>query len=65
MRSDFPSLLRRLVGAGVDFIIVGGYAGVVYGCTLVTQDVDICCNFTPANLLALRKAIGDRTRSIA
>jgi predicted nucleotidyltransferase len=59
MRSDFPSLLRRLIGAGVDFVIVGGYAGVVHGCTLVTQDVDICCDFTPANLLALQKAVAD------
>jgi hypothetical protein len=59
MRSDFPSLLRRLVDAGVDFVIVGGYAGVVHGCTLVTQDVDICCSFSPGNLLALQKAIAD------
>jgi hypothetical protein len=59
MRSDFPSLLRRFVGADVDFVIVGGYAGVVHGCTLVTQDVDICCDFTPANLLALQKAVAD------
>ncbi len=59
MRSDVPSLLRRLVGAGVNFVIVGGYAGVVHGCTLVTQDVDICCNFTPGNLLALQKAVAD------
>jgi predicted nucleotidyltransferase len=59
MRSDFPSLLKRLVSASVDFIIVGGYAGVVHGCTLVTQDVDICCNFAPGNLLALQEAIAD------
>ena len=59
MRSDLPSLLKRLVGTGVDFVIVGGYAGVVHGCTLVTQDVDICCDFMPRNLLALQKAIGD------
>ncbi len=59
MKSDLPSLLKRLVGAGVDFVLVGGYAGVVHGCTLVTQDVDICCNFSPGNLLALQKAIAD------
>ena len=59
MRSDFPSLLRRLVGAGVDFILVGGYAGVVHGCTLVTQDIDICCDFSPANLPALQAALAD------
>jgi len=59
MKSDFPNLLRRLVGAGVDFVIVGGYAGVVHGCTLVTQDMDICCSFSPGNLLALQKAVAD------
>jgi hypothetical protein len=59
MSSDLPNLLRRLVGADVDFVIVGGYAGVVHGCTLVTQDVDICCDFTPRNLLVLQRAIAD------
>jgi predicted nucleotidyltransferase len=59
MRSDFPNLLRRLVKAGVNFVIVGGYAGVVHGCTFVTQDIDICCDFAPRNLLALQKAIAD------
>jgi hypothetical protein len=43
----------------VDFVIVGGYAGVVHGCTLVTQDVDICCDFSPTNLLALQAALAD------
>ena len=59
MSSDFPSLLMRLARGGVDFIIVGGYAGVVHGCTLVTQDVDICCGFSPTNLLALQAALAD------
>jgi hypothetical protein len=55
--SDFLNLLERLVKAGVDFVIVGGFAGVVHGCTYVTQDVDICCDFSAANLLALQKAM--------
>jgi hypothetical protein len=59
MRDDFIDLLGRLVREGVDFVIVGGFAGTVYGCTLVTQDVDICLDFSPANLLALQKAICD------
>ena len=59
MSSDFPSLLRRLARAGVNFVIVGGYAGVVHGCTLVTQDIDICCDFSPTNLLALQAALAD------
>lgn len=53
------NLLERLVSGGVDFAVVGGFAGVVYGCTYVTQDIDICCDFSPTNLLALQKAISD------
>ena len=57
--SDLRNLLQRLAGAGVQFAIVGGYAGVVHGCTYVTQDVDICCDFSRANLLALQRALCD------
>jgi hypothetical protein len=57
--SDFVNLLERLANNGVDFVVVGGFAGVVHGCTYVTQDVDICCDFSPANLLVLQKAISD------
>ena len=42
---------------GVKFVLVGGFAGVVHGCTYVTQDIDICCNFSADNLLALQKAL--------
>jgi hypothetical protein len=57
MTGDFIDLLERLVGAGVDFVVVGGFAGIVHGCTYVTQDIDICCDFSPANLLSLQKAV--------
>jgi hypothetical protein len=56
---DFISLLERLVTNEVDFVIVGDYAGVVYGCTYVNQGIDICCDFSPANLLALQRAVSD------
>lgn len=59
MSNDFVNLLERLVNNGVEFVIVGGFAGVVHGCTYVTQDIDICCDFSPANLLALQNAISD------
>ena len=59
MSGNLFNLLERLVNAGVDFIIIGGFAGVVHGCTYVTQDIDICCDFKPATLLALQKAISD------
>jgi hypothetical protein len=57
MTDDFINLLERLVRTDVDFVVVGGFAGIIHGCTYVTQDIDICCDFSPANLLALQNAI--------
>ena len=57
--SDLLGLLRRVSEAGIEFVVVGGYAGVVHGCSYVTQDVDICCVLTPDSLLALQKALAD------
>ncbi len=57
--SDLLSLLRRLSQAGIEFVIVGGFAGIVHGCTYVTQDIDICCAFAPDRLLALQKALAE------
>ena len=59
MTGDFFDLLKRLVRADVDFVIIGGFAGVIHGCTYLTQDIDICCDFSPANLLALQKAVSN------
>jgi predicted nucleotidyltransferase len=59
MNQAFLNLLNRLSDAGVEFVLVGGFAGVVHGCSLVTQDIDICCDFGPENLLRLQKAVGD------
>ncbi len=52
--SDPLNLLERLVRAGVQFTVVGDYAAVAHGCTYTTQDIDICCEFSVANLLALQ-----------
>lgn len=57
MSNPFFGLLRRLIQAEVEFVLVGGFAAAVYGCTLVTQDVDICCNFSSDNLLRLKLAL--------
>jgi len=53
------SLLTRLIDHEVEFVIVGGFAAVVHGASLVTQDIDICCRFTVENLLRLQDAIQD------
>ncbi len=59
MNGGFTDLLERLADVGVGFVVVGGYAGIVHGCTYMTQDVDICCDFSPANRLALQVALFD------
>jgi len=59
MKRDFLELIERLAKGGVRFVLVGGFAGVVHGCTYVTQDIDICCDFSADNLLALQEALKD------
>jgi len=59
MNDNFRDLLTRLVETKVDFVLVGGFAGVVHGCSCVTQDIDVCCDFSPENLLALQKAVSN------
>lgn len=56
---DLESLLERLVRNRVAFVVVGGFAAVAHGVSLLTEDVDVCCRFTPANLLKLQAALGD------
>jgi len=59
MKYDFLNLLFRLAQANVDFVVVGGFAAIVHGCTLVTQDIDVCCDFGAENLLRLQSAVAD------
>jgi hypothetical protein len=56
---DLESLLHRLIQGEVEFVVVGGFAAVAHGVSLPTQDVDVCCRFTPENLLRLQGAIAD------
>lgn len=39
---DLNQLLRFLLESRLDFVLVGGLAGVVHGSSQVTQDLDIC-----------------------
>jgi hypothetical protein len=59
MKDGFLKLIERLTKGSVKFVLIGGFAGVVHGCTYVTQDIDICCDFSADNLLALQKALKD------
>jgi hypothetical protein len=54
---ELDSLLERLIRYKVAFVIVGGYAAAAHGSTLVTMDVDVCCDFSVGNLLRLQAAL--------
>jgi hypothetical protein len=59
MTTEFLNLLDRLQQAEVDFVIIGGFATMMYGSTLMTQDIDVCSGFFPENLMRLQKALSD------
>ena len=56
---DFRSLLHRLADSGLEFVIVGGYAAVTYGSSLVTRDLDICAVLSDGNIERLRQVLAD------
>ena len=56
---NLSELTRRLVEAQVGFVLIGGFAAVAHGATLVTRDVDICCRFSDANLRRIQQALAD------
>lgn len=51
------ALLRRLVGHGVDFVVVGGMAMVFHGSVRNTRDLDICYSTDRPNLDVLGAAL--------
>ena len=57
--AELRLLIERLTRARVDFVLVGAYAAIVHGASVVTRDVDICAPFVPENLFRLRDAIAD------
>jgi hypothetical protein len=60
-------ILRRLVERGVDFVVIGGIAGVLHGSARNTFDLDICFATDEANLVALGDvltALGARLKGV-
>ena len=53
----FGELLRRLISAKVDFILVGGVAAAAHGSGRGTQDLDIVYRRSPANIARLVDAV--------
>jgi hypothetical protein len=56
---NLSELTKRLVEAQVEFVLIGGFAAVAHGATLVTRDVDICCRFSEGNLMRIQQAFAD------
>lgn len=59
MRQSNAELLRRLLDAGVDFVIVGGWAAIAHGARRSTLDLDIVAAFNRENMARLLAALAD------
>lgn len=57
--NDLQALLARLTDAGIDFVLVGGYAAVLHGSSMLTRDVDVCARLDADAVEALRRAFRD------
>jgi predicted nucleotidyltransferase len=55
--TDFPGLIRVLSEARVEFIVIGGVAGVIHGSTHLTFDLDVLYSRTPVNLARIADAL--------
>jgi predicted nucleotidyltransferase len=53
MSAEFAKLLPALVNGGIDFILIGGLAGIVHGSARATYDVDVVYSRDAANLKRL------------
>ena len=49
--------LKRLTDHNVEFVVVGGMAGILHGSSLVTQDLDLCAPMTPENINHILQAL--------
>jgi hypothetical protein len=49
LNKDFRELLQLLNENGVEYLVVGGYATILYGHVRATGDIDLWVRATPAN----------------
>lgn len=57
--AEHQQLIERLLRHGVECVLVGGYAAVIHGVSLVTKDVDVCTHFSRENLERIYAAVAD------
>ena len=54
---DLRPILNTLIGAGVDFVVIGGLAGTAQGSSYPTYDLDVAYARDPANLESMAMAL--------
>lgn len=54
---DFERVIQHLCDAGVDFVVIGGWAAIFHGSAHVTNDLDICYSRDKENLQRLAGAL--------
>lgn len=57
--TELNRLLQRLCDADVEFVIVGGYAAMLHGSSLLTRDLDVCAVLTDNAVGRLRDCFRD------
>jgi CO dehydrogenase nickel-insertion accessory protein CooC1 len=57
MKTAFQEIIEKLAKGKIKFVLIGGFAGIAHGCTYITQDVDICLDFSVENLRALQRVL--------
>jgi hypothetical protein len=56
---NLEKLVERLIQHEVEFVIIGGYAAMIYGVSCITYDVDVCGPLDLENLTRLHTALAD------
>ncbi len=57
--TSLHQLLKRFVDADFEFVLIGGYASVLHGSALVTNDIDLCAVLSAENVEKLRTVLAD------
>ena len=57
--NELNRLLQRLIAADVEFVVVGGFAAVLHGSSMLTRDLDVCAVLSIENIEKLRAAFAD------
>jgi hypothetical protein len=52
-------MLQKLIEGKVEFVLVGGYAAVAHGASLMTRDLDVCSPSSVENLRRLSAVLED------